>query len=83
MASQIFVPIAATFLFYLLLWASRILYHNLTSPLRHVDGPKNPSLLYGNFKDMGVRSLVRYLQFDLTCMVGFVGGPKPDYKVAQ
>ncbi|KAJ7817689.1 cytochrome P450 [Mycena olivaceomarginata] len=52
MASQIFVPIAVTFLFYLLLWGSRILYHNLTSPLRHVDGPKNPSLLYGNFKDM-------------------------------
>ncbi|KAJ7695885.1 cytochrome P450 [Mycena olivaceomarginata] len=56
MASQIFVPIAATFLFYLLLWASRILYHNLTSPLRHVDGPKNPSLLYGNFKDMAWRN---------------------------
>ncbi|KAF7369399.1 hypothetical protein MVEN_00268900 [Mycena venus] len=53
MASQILVPIAATFLCYLLLWASRILHHNLTSPLRHVDGPKNPSLLYGNFKDMG------------------------------
>ncbi|KAJ7241330.1 hypothetical protein B0H12DRAFT_1133709 [Mycena haematopus] len=53
MILQILLPIAATFLCYVLFHASQILYRNLTSPLRYVDGPKNPSFIFGNFKEMG------------------------------
>ncbi|KAJ7246829.1 cytochrome P450 [Mycena haematopus] len=53
MILQIVLPIAATFLCYVLFHASQILYRNLTSPLRYVDGPKNPSFIFGNFKEMG------------------------------
>ncbi|KAF7333878.1 Cytochrome P450 [Mycena venus] len=52
MISQILVPIAGTLFCYLLFHASQILYRNLTSPLRHVMGPKNPSFIFGNFRDM-------------------------------
>ncbi|KAF7341386.1 Cytochrome P450 [Mycena venus] len=52
MISQILVPIAGTLFCYLLFHASQILYLNLTSPLRHMVGPKNPSLVFGNFRDM-------------------------------
>ncbi|KAJ7714562.1 cytochrome P450 [Mycena olivaceomarginata] len=53
MISQIIVPIAGTLLCYLLFHASQIIYCNLTSPLRHMVGPKNPSFVFGNFKDIG------------------------------
>jgi cytochrome P450 len=53
MISQIVVPIAGTLLCYVLFHASQILYRNLTSPLRHVEGPRNPSFVFGNFKAMG------------------------------
>ncbi|KAJ6566197.1 cytochrome P450 [Mycena capillaripes] len=52
MISQIIVPIAGTLLCYVLFHASQILYRNLTSPLRHVEGPRNPSFILGNFKAM-------------------------------
>ncbi|KAJ7025794.1 cytochrome P450 [Mycena alexandri] len=52
MILQVLVPIVGTLLFYILYHAGQVLYHNLTSPLRHVAGPKSPSILVGNFKDM-------------------------------
>ncbi|KAF7364385.1 hypothetical protein MSAN_01099200 [Mycena sanguinolenta] len=53
MILQILLPIAATLLCYFIFHASQILYRNLTSPLRFVGGPKSPSFLLGNFKEIG------------------------------
>ncbi|KAF7378375.1 hypothetical protein MSAN_00263800 [Mycena sanguinolenta] len=53
MILQIILPIAATLLCYFIFHASQILYRNLTSPLRFVGGPKSPSFLLGNFKEIG------------------------------
>ncbi|KAF8190972.1 cytochrome P450 [Mycena galopus ATCC 62051] len=52
MILQILAPIVGTLLCYVLYHAFQILYHNLTSPLRYVDGPKSPSFLLGNFKKL-------------------------------
>ncbi|KAJ6543111.1 cytochrome P450 [Mycena capillaripes] len=53
MISQVVVPIGGTLLCYLLFHAFQILYRNITSPLRHVAGPESPSLVFGNFQEMG------------------------------
>ncbi|KAF7364387.1 hypothetical protein MSAN_01099400 [Mycena sanguinolenta] len=53
MILQILLPVAATLLCYFIFHASQILYRNLTSPLRFVGGPKSPSFILGNFKEMG------------------------------
>ncbi|KAJ7252827.1 cytochrome P450 [Mycena rebaudengoi] len=52
MISQILVPIVGTLLLYLLFPVLQVLYYNMTSPLRHVAGPRSPSLIFGNFKEM-------------------------------
>ncbi|KAJ7138836.1 cytochrome P450 [Mycena filopes] len=52
MIFEVLLPVAGTVLFYLLYHAGQVLYHNLASPLRHLDGPGSPSLLVGNFKEM-------------------------------
>ncbi|KAJ7242395.1 cytochrome P450 [Mycena haematopus] len=52
MISQILIPIAATILFYVLFHTLPIVYRELTSPLRRMAGPKNPSLLFGNSQGM-------------------------------
>ncbi|KAJ7144321.1 cytochrome P450 [Mycena epipterygia] len=52
MISQILLPIAATLFCYVLFHAVQSIYRNLTSPLRHMIGPKNPSFILGNFKEM-------------------------------
>ncbi|KAJ7480949.1 cytochrome P450 [Mycena latifolia] len=52
MISQILVSIGATFLFYVLFHVAQAIYRELTSPLRHVVGPKNPSFVLGNFRQM-------------------------------
>ncbi|KAJ7021225.1 cytochrome P450 [Mycena alexandri] len=52
MILQALVPLVGTLLFYILYHVGEVLYHNLTSPLRHVGGPKSPSILVGNFKEM-------------------------------
>ncbi|KAJ7473951.1 cytochrome P450 [Mycena latifolia] len=52
MISQILIPVAATFLCYVLFHAVQFIYRDLTSPLRHVVGPKSPSLILGNFKEI-------------------------------
>ncbi|KAJ7448951.1 cytochrome P450 [Mycena latifolia] len=52
MISQILIPIGATILCYVLFHLTQFIYRDLTSPLRHVTGPTNPSLILGNFKEM-------------------------------
>ncbi|KAJ7115348.1 cytochrome P450 [Mycena epipterygia] len=52
MISQILLPIAVTLLCYVLFHVVQIVYRNFTSPLRHVGGPRNPSFIVGNFKEM-------------------------------
>ncbi|KAJ7638146.1 cytochrome P450 [Mycena rosella] len=52
MIYQILVPIAGTLLCYMVLYVVQFVYRDLTSPLRHVVGPKNPSLIVGNFRQM-------------------------------
>ncbi|KAJ7926750.1 cytochrome P450, partial [Mycena leptocephala] len=49
---QILLPIAGTFLCYVIFNLSQVLYREFTSPLRHVMGPKSPSFVFGNFKQM-------------------------------
>ncbi|KAJ7725140.1 cytochrome P450 [Mycena maculata] len=52
MLSQIFLPFAATLLSYGLFHVLRFVYREVTSPLRHVAGPRNPSFIVGNFMEM-------------------------------
>ncbi|KAJ6605398.1 cytochrome P450 [Mycena vulgaris] len=52
MFSQILLPVAGTLLCYGLFHVGQFVYRHLTSPLRHVAGPKSPSLILGNFKQM-------------------------------
>ncbi|KAJ7435163.1 cytochrome P450 [Mycena galericulata] len=52
MISQILFPIIGTLACYGLLYVGQFLYRKLTSPLRHMVGPPNPSFLFGNFKEM-------------------------------
>ncbi|KAJ7675254.1 cytochrome P450, partial [Mycena rosella] len=54
MISQIVLPLAGTLLCYVLFHAVQFIYRDSTSPLRHVVGPKSPSLIFGNFRQMGV-----------------------------
>ncbi|KAF7364355.1 Cytochrome P450 [Mycena sanguinolenta] len=50
---QLLWPFAATLLCYIIFHLSQILYRHFTYPLRFVRGPKSPSLLLGNFKQLG------------------------------
>ncbi|KAJ7737736.1 cytochrome P450 [Mycena metata] len=52
MILQVVVPLVGTLLFCILYHAGQVLYHSLTSPLRHVVGPRSPSLIVGNFKEI-------------------------------
>ncbi|KAJ7088755.1 cytochrome P450 [Mycena belliarum] len=52
MISQILLPLGATLLCYAVLFVVRYVYREYTSPLRHVVGPKNPSFIFGNFRQM-------------------------------
>ncbi|KAF8202807.1 cytochrome P450 [Mycena galopus ATCC 62051] len=56
MILQILLPIAGTLVCYVLSHALQIVYRDLTSPLRYVDGPKSPSFIFGNIKAMGADS---------------------------
>jgi hypothetical protein len=44
--------LAATLAAYGLYRLAKFIYSELTSPLRDFPGPKSPSLLYGNFKEI-------------------------------
>ncbi|KAJ7447523.1 cytochrome P450 [Mycena galericulata] len=52
MISRILLPLAATFICYALYHIVQILYREFTSPLRHIAGPRNPSFVLGNFKEI-------------------------------
>ncbi|KAJ7480948.1 cytochrome P450 [Mycena latifolia] len=58
MISQILLPMEATLLFYVLFHVARAIYRELTSPLRHVVGPKNPSFIFGHVKQMADDALL-------------------------
>lgn len=47
-------PVLATAAGYVVLLLAEIVYREFSSPLRKLVGPKNPSLLYGNVKEMEV-----------------------------
>ncbi|KAJ7657193.1 cytochrome P450 [Mycena polygramma] len=52
MITQILWPIVGTLFCYLVVHVFQFWYRDLTSPIRHLPGPQNPSLIFGNFKDM-------------------------------
>ncbi|KAJ6459987.1 hypothetical protein C8R45DRAFT_1030232 [Mycena sanguinolenta] len=56
MILQVLLPVAVTLLFYVLFHGLQILYGNMTSTLRYVDGPKSSSFLFGNSREIGADS---------------------------
>ena len=50
--TQLPLSLASILLIYGIYKISAFVYDELTSPLRHVPGPPNPSFLYGNFKQL-------------------------------
>ncbi|KAJ7678518.1 cytochrome P450 [Mycena rosella] len=52
MISQLLLPIFGTLLCYVVFHLAQFLYRDFTSPLRNMVGPKSPSFLLGNFKQM-------------------------------
>ncbi|KAJ7323280.1 cytochrome P450 [Mycena albidolilacea] len=52
MDPSLLVPLFATLLCYFLFRLGRMVYNELTSPIRHFPGPKNNSWIVGNFFDM-------------------------------
>ncbi|KAJ7233676.1 cytochrome P450 [Mycena rebaudengoi] len=53
MIAQILYPVAGTLFCFGIFHLVQFLHRELTFPLRHVGGPKNPSYAFGNFKQMG------------------------------
>ncbi|KAJ7272270.1 cytochrome P450 [Mycena rebaudengoi] len=58
MDTSLLVPLFATLLCYVLFRLGRMVYDELTSPIRHLPGPKNHSWIVGNFFDMGDEATV-------------------------
>ncbi|KAJ7472542.1 cytochrome P450 [Mycena latifolia] len=52
MTSQFLVPVAVTFASYLLFQLAKLLYEELTSPLRNLPGPTGSHLVLGHFTQM-------------------------------
>jgi hypothetical protein len=50
--TQLVVSLTSILLVYGIYKIFAFVYDELTSPLRHVPGPPNPSLIYGNFKQL-------------------------------
>ena len=50
--TQLVVLLASILLVYGIYKIFAFVYDELTSPLRHVPGPPNPSFLYGSFKQL-------------------------------
>ena len=48
----VLVSLASLFLVYGTYKIFAFVYDELTSPLRHIPGPPNPSFIYGNFKKL-------------------------------
>ncbi|KAJ7146652.1 cytochrome P450 [Mycena epipterygia] len=49
---RIILPLLATAVAYLLLMLAELLWRDFSSPLRKLPGPSNPSLVFGNFKEL-------------------------------
>ncbi|KAJ7106475.1 cytochrome P450 [Mycena crocata] len=58
MISQFLLPIIGTLLGYVLFHLAQFLYHDVTSPLRNIVGPKSPSFVLGNFKQISDDALL-------------------------
>ena len=50
--TKLLVALATTLVGYGVYRLFKVVYKELTSPLRDLPGPKNRSLLYGNFKEI-------------------------------
>jgi hypothetical protein len=50
--TQLVVSLASLLLVYGIYKIFAFVYDELTSPLRHLPGPPNPSLIYGSFKQL-------------------------------
>ena len=50
--AQVVVSLAGIALIYGIYKISAFIHDEVTSPIRDVPGPSNPSFLYGNFKDL-------------------------------
>lgn len=46
------LSVPATGVAYALFWLAKAAIHDLFSPLRHLPGPPNPSLIFGNFRQI-------------------------------
>ena len=52
--AQLVVSLAGIVLIYGIYKISAFIHDEVTSPMRDVPGPPNPSFLYGNFKELSV-----------------------------
>lgn len=52
--AQILLSVFGTLASYAAFYIARFLYEQLTSPLRGMVGPNNPSLLFGHFNELHV-----------------------------
>ena len=52
--AQLVVSLAGIVLIYVIYKISAFIHDEVTSPIRDVPGPPNPSFLYGNFKELTV-----------------------------
>ncbi|KAJ7258932.1 cytochrome P450 [Mycena rebaudengoi] len=52
MDPSLLVPLFATLLCYVLFYLGQMVHNELTSPIRHLPGPKNHSWIVGNYLDM-------------------------------
>ncbi|KAJ7274023.1 cytochrome P450 [Mycena rebaudengoi] len=58
MAPSLLVPLLATLICYVFFRLGRMVYDDLTSPIRHLPGPKSRSWIVGNFFDLTDEALV-------------------------
>jgi hypothetical protein len=50
--TELLVALTAPLVFYAVSLLFKVIYQELTSPIRNLPGPKNPSLLYGNMNEI-------------------------------
>lgn len=50
--TKLLVALTAPFVCYGMYRLFKLVYEELTSPIRDLPGPKNPSLIYGNMKEI-------------------------------
>ncbi|KAF7346668.1 hypothetical protein MSAN_01804400 [Mycena sanguinolenta] len=55
--SQLLIPIAGTLAAYVLFYLGKVVYEELTSPLRNLPGPKGANVVLGHFRQIDGREL--------------------------